>query len=342
MGCKQSKYDAVYLYYNNEGVLDGFALTHVDDLMHGSGGRDFQKNVMEPLKKKFKFGSEDRLEFRYVGMQVKQSNNCILVNQDHYLTSLELPSPRKEKDQELLDEEGQKEYRSLLGRIGWLGSHSRPDLVYDHIALSTKLGKATGADFAEAIRTGRKMIATPTEMKFPALGNMSNWVMEVYGDAGFRSLPDKISSCGGQAVILRDSTTNHACVLNWKGRKLRRVVNSSTAAETLASNEAVSEVIFLKSLLSEIFGADAFKIPVNLYTDSNNLKKSVHTTSMVDDPRLRTEIACLKESLEKGEVNDFVLIPGNKMLANCMTKKGASAKDLLECLRSGYLSNPME
>ena len=145
----------------------------------------------------------------------------------------ELPSPRKEKDQELLDEEGQKEYRNFLGPIGWLGNHSRPDLVYDHIAFSTKLGKATGADFAEAMRTGRKMIATPPQKWNSQL--MSNWVMEVYGDAGFRSLPDKISSCGGQAVILRDSTTNHACVLNRKGRKLCRV-NSSTAAKTLASN----------------------------------------------------------------------------------------------------------
>ena len=100
LGCKQSKYDpAVYLYYNNEGVLDGLAMTHVDDLMHGSGGRDFQKNVMEPLKKKFKFGcgSEDKLEFRYVGMQVKQSNNCILVNQDHYLSYL-LPVRKRTKN----------------------------------------------------------------------------------------------------------------------------------------------------------------------------------------------------------------------------------------------------
>ena len=207
--------------------------------------------------------------------------------------------------------------------------------------MSTKLGKATGADFAEAIKTVRKMIASPTEMKFPALGEMCNWVMEVYADAGFRSLPDCVSSCGGQVVLLRDSITNHACVLSWRGRKLRRIVSSSTAAETLASNEVVSEVIFLKSLLSELCGEDAFKIPVNLYTDSNNLKKAVHSTSMVDDPRLRTEIACLKESLEKGEINNFLLIPSNKMLANCMTKKGASAKDLLETIRSGYLLNPI-
>ena len=185
------------------------------------------------------------------------------------------------------------------------------------------------------------MIATPTEIKFPALGDTSNWVLEVFGDAGFRSLPDKVSSCGGQVIILRDSSTNHACVLNWKGRKLRRVVTSSTAAETLASNEAVSEVIFLKSLLGELFGAEAINIPVNLYTDSDNLRKNVHTTAMVDDPRLRTEIACLKESLQNGEVNNFFLIPGKKMLANCMTKRGASAKDLLEIIRSGYMLDPL-
>lgn len=105
--------------------------------MHASGTSKFYTEVVEELKKKFQFGVESKSEFRYVGMNVKQFKDAIYVNQDHYIASMDLPSPRKEEKEEIIDEEGQSDFRSLLGRIGWLGNHSRPDLVFDHISLST-------------------------------------------------------------------------------------------------------------------------------------------------------------------------------------------------------------
>ena len=147
LGCVQSKFDpAVCLYYGKKGALEGLTLTHVDDLLHGSGSNEFYENVMESLKEKFQFGVEEQDEFRYVGMHVKQLKDSIVINQDDYIASMDLPSPMNGVDEQILDEDGQSEFRSLLGRIGWLGSHSRPDLVFDHISLSTKLGKATVED----------------------------------------------------------------------------------------------------------------------------------------------------------------------------------------------------
>ena len=336
-GCTPSKFDpATYLYYK-EGQLQGICLTHVDDLIHGSGTSMFYQDVMMKLKEKFKFGSEETSEFRYVGMNVKQHDECIVVNQDHYINSMEFPQEKRKKDDNLLDVEEKSEFRRLLGRIGWLGNQSRPDLVFDYICLSTKLGKATYNDFSEALKVVRKMVATSTKIKFPALGDVTKWVVDAYADAGFKSLPDQVSSCGGQVVFIRDIETNKTCTISWKGRKLRRIVTSSTAAETLALNEVLSEIIFVKALLSEMVGSEADGIPVNLYTDSKNVIKSVNSTSMVDDPRLRTEIACLKESLEKGEVTSLIHVLSASMLANCMTKKGASAKSLMQVMHDGYL-----
>ena len=275
LGCKQSKYDpAMYLYFSVDGSLEGMVLTHVDDLLHGSGTDHFNKKVMIPLKKKFTFGSEEKCEFRYVGMQVKQTNDFISINQDHYVLSMELPLMPEGDSEDLLDDDGQTDFRSLLGRLGWLGNHSRPDLVFDHIALSTKIGKATLGDMDCALKIARKMVASTTEIKFPALGPLNNWVMEVYADAGFRSLPDGVSSCGGQVVTIRDSNSNNTCVMSWRGRKLKRIVTSSTAAETLALNDVISEVVFIKAVLSEIVG-EMNEMPVHVYTDSKNVKKAV-------------------------------------------------------------------
>ena len=42
LGCTPSKYDpAMYLYYDENHILQGLALTHVDDIMHGSGSEIF-------------------------------------------------------------------------------------------------------------------------------------------------------------------------------------------------------------------------------------------------------------------------------------------------------------
>ena len=70
-------------------------------------------------------------------------------------------------------------------------------------------------------------------------------------------------------------------------------------------------------------------------------EQCIINTSMVDDPRKRTEIACLKESLENKEITNFRLVPGAKMLANCLTKKGASSKELLQVIRSGLLKKTL-
>ena len=34
-----------------------------------AGNKEFEKNVMGKMKQSFKFGSEEELEFRYVGMK---------------------------------------------------------------------------------------------------------------------------------------------------------------------------------------------------------------------------------------------------------------------------------
>ena len=78
-------------------------------------------------------------------------------------------------------------------------------------------------------------------------------------------------------------------------------------------------------------------VPMHIFTDSKNLDKSISSVKLVDDRRLRTELAYIKEVLDKGEIQDLSWISGQQMLANCLTKRGASADSLLKVLRSGYV-----
>ena len=48
----------------------------------------------------------------------------------------------------------------------------------------------------------------------------------------------------------------------------------------------------------------------------------------------------VKDALDEGTVSEVRLVPGNKMIANCLTKAGASGEDLLEVLRTGMYEVP--
>ena len=112
----------------------------------------------------------------------------------------------------------------------------------------------------------------------------------------------------------------------WVGdaRKSRGWFSSSTAAEALAANDTLDEMFYVKEVLKEVLGIDADDIPLELYTDSKNLYKSVMSTSLNENPRLRTDVAKLQESLKLGELERLSLVSGVEILADCLTKKGAS------------------
>ena len=337
LGCEVISLDqAMYVYHKSDGSLGGMLMTHVDDFLHGSGDSEFYEKVMKPLKEHFQFGREDTYDFHYVGLHVRQENDCIITDQNRFVDSLESPNiedyvDRYEKHDTLIEED-QKEFRAIIGKIGWLSQTSRPDLAFDNLVLSTKLGNATFDDMKHAIKIIKKMNCEDTEMKFADLGDPSKWSIVGYGDAGYKSLPDKVSSCGGHVVLLCNKDTKLSCVVSWKSKKLKRVVSSSTAAEALAVNDTLDEMVYIRSVLSEIFGG-AVEIPMELITDSRNLYQSVHSSTLVENPRLRLDVAKLQESIKSGELSDFKHESGKSMLANVLTKKGASPVQLLSVLR---------
>ena len=158
-------------------------------------------------------------------------------------------------------------------------------------------------------------------------------MLEGYGDAGHKSLPDKISSSCGYVLLLTNKVTGASSILAWKSTKIRRVVGSSTAAEALATNETADALMYISAVLKELLGDT--NIPLHLYTDSKNLHNSVNTSALVDDHRMRIDISRLKESIENGEVSSFELISSDLMLADALTKKGAAGFRLMKILRTG-------
>ena len=115
---------------------------------------------------------------------------------------------------------------------------------------------------------------------------------------------------------------------------------SSLAGEALAMVATIGEVVYNKTILSQIFGGDIDEIPVTMYTDCKNLHDAIFSTSLVEDAWLRPDIAIIQEAVEQKTVSTVGLVGTKEMLADCLTKSGASAERLLHVLRTGQYVQP--
>ena len=71
---------------------------------------------------------------------------------------------------------------------------------------------------------------------------------------------------------------NSKCILlNWQSKRIRRVVRSSLAAETLAMSDAVDNGVYLTKMLSELLFNDENCIPIEVVTDSKLLYDALHS-----------------------------------------------------------------
>ena len=114
------------------------------------------------------------------------------------------------------------------------------------------------------------------------------------------------------------------------------VVLRKLAAETLALVQAVDISYYLSHILSEIMLCK--RIDINCYIDNKSLWENVHSTKSVSEKRLRIDLACLKQMLEKRELSTIKWVNSSNQLSDCFTKRGVCTRKLLETLEQGCLN----
>ena len=94
-GAKLSSIDPGIFYWQDNSGLIGILACHVDDMIWG-GTEYFKNNVINNLKSKFKFGSEETDTFVYIAIELSQNSDySISIEQNNYTTSIsEIPLPK--------------------------------------------------------------------------------------------------------------------------------------------------------------------------------------------------------------------------------------------------------
>ena len=170
---------------------------------------------------------------------------------------------------------------------------------------------------------------------FPGLGAPSKIELVCFSDASHANLPGNASQ-GAYIVFIKGS--GKIAPLIWQSRKLKRVTKSPLASETLALGEAADAAKLMVAQLVEIHQLSSLEEAptIHCFTDSKSLYDATTTTNTVEDKSLRVEIARIREMVELKEI--FVHWVSNEfMLADVMTKKGASSEILLNALATSKL-----
>ena len=88
-----------------------------------------------------------------------------------------------------------------------------------------------------------------------------------------------------------------------------------------------------QSFMNELTGV---LVPITLRTDNKSLWQNIHSTKQLSDERLQIDISIMREMVEKKEVAKVEWVSTEKQLADCLTKKGASSRKLVQALRGGW------
>lgn len=312
--------------------LEGIICLHVDDFIW-SGTDKFKKLVIEKIIEVFKISRQEEGTFKHLGLQIQQSHRNVKIDQWHYIETIDdsnIVCEGRKRDEPLSPEE-KKELKRLVGRLAWAANHTRPDISFDVCERSVGICQSTVSDVFKINKTIRKLKAKNHQLKFVPLQNLAQLQIWAFSDAAHANLKGQASQLG-YCIFLVDRQGN-ANVLKWCSKKIARVIKSSMAAETLALLETADNAFYLKRLTESILCIPDC-IEIKCFTDNRSIVDHVSkTTTSLSDFRLKVDMACLRDMLNRREIKSISWVDTKNQLADGLTKYTASCTKLLEVLK---------
>jgi len=288
----------------------------------------FHDKVISHVQKKFDLSKESFSTFQYLGLDINQTGAFVAMHQNDYIETLQ-PIELKDMSKRNLTNDEKLKLKALIGQIQWVSKQTRPDLAFASCDLSNRVKDSTTDDIRLANKYLRKLKNSTAQIHLPDIGDVKKAKLYAFSDASHANLPG-FKSQGGFIIFIKGEN-GHSAPIVWTSKKVKRVVKSPLAAETLALQEAVEHAALVKALLCEIYDMDQSKFPTVCITDSKSLRDTVHTSTVVEDKGLMIDLCCLREMIQ-GKLIKIEWVPASKQLADCLTKSTASSALLMKVL----------
>ena len=339
MEFKTCCYDSGLFYLIKDDILIGIIALHVDDFLH-AGSKYFEEEVMPQVLSCFKVGKCEERDFMYTGFRLKQTEQGVRIDQEKYITNVNIPTIDTQQLKDRKREMSQEELtllRQLTGIVNWAARATRPDLCFDMIDLSTKFQGGKVDDLIRAKNVAARLKKTSATIMISNLDDIKECEVVVYTDAAFRNLNDNTDSCGSYVIFLINKRNGKCAPIEWKSGKLKRKVHSTLGAETQALYNGLDAALGIKLLIKEVYGGK-IDLRVRALTDNKSARDSVYSESEVSERVLRGDIAMIKEMINTNRVEEIKWVTGQNMLADLLTKRGVNKLPLIEVLENGQLS----
>ncbi|GJR12151.1 putative ribonuclease H-like domain-containing protein [Tanacetum coccineum] len=220
---------------------------YVDDIIFGSTKKSLCIKFEKMMHKKFQMSSMGELTF-FLGLQVKQKNDGIFINQDKYVTEIlkkfgftnvkTASTPMETQKLLLKDEDGEEVdahlYRSMIGSLMYLTS-SRPDIMFVVCACARYQVNPKISHLHAVKRIFRYLKGQPKLGLWYPKDSPFDLVAYIDSDYVKASLDRKSTTRGCQFLRSR--------LILWQCKKQTVVENSTTVAEYVAASSCCGQIV---------------------------------------------------------------------------------------------------
>ena len=291
----------------------GFLAIHVDDALC-MGTDEFMTEVVgRQIREKYSLKEISAPPFKFLGgiLRFFRGNatqpGWFELDYTHHLEKLrpiELPQPASvlKSDATIFQKVGKKlhtEFRSQLGIASYLVGYGYPMGAFEINRVSSAAAAPTFEDLIELNRIIRKVQKAPHTIK---LRRVDTPFIGVFSDASFANRAGGHSQAGRAVTMMSPDeelkeTDMAASLISWKSQRIKRVVHSTRAAETISALEALDLAYQVQFLAYEVTGQ---KLGIHLYTDCKSLIDNLVKIVPPKEKNLTLSIAQIKDFLLNG------------------------------------------
>jgi hypothetical protein len=216
------------------------------------------------------------------------------------------------EEDECLNKQEQKYYRSGVGKLLYLAKLSRPDISNSVRELARYMYKA-GKEHLQAMERLMSYVEQTKEMKLTLVKDDSlDHAFEIYVDSDYAKCKDDRKSVTGYVILF------HGNPVAWKSKGQHCVTLSTTEAEYIALSQAVAECLFLKQVIESV--GLKVEAPIRVNEDNTgaiDLASNWSTNSNIKHIDVRYHF--VRELLEEGTIN-IEYVKSEENVADIFTK----------------------
>jgi hypothetical protein len=337
----------VYIKRSKTGKIILIVIVHVDDCL-SLGSEKHRTACRDLLSSRYKFRLQHGPRLKYVGMNINELPDGLLLSGNDYLRHLQTTFPPTNPNHiwnEPMAPKSQfptanhtagprqSEYRTLAGALQYAASYYSPWSLFAATRASARASEGTHEQYAAAQRIMEYLYTHPVGIYIPrnrGAFDKHTWSLVGYTDSDLANHPTAKSTSGG-LIYLND------VLIHFYSRLQSTVALSTFEAEYHALCEMVREILALLNILHDL---DINAEPATIYCDQAKVVRSCYSGQILTSRQVRHIIIRFEfivDHLSKGVIK-LVWISTIDNLADPLTKP-VHAEDIDRLSTAAHLTS---